>query len=273
MEIISLAERAIQAYEALAQLRICVHDLQGSLSPYLDPSRFTHNSPVCRQVKEGPYGQRCWEFEVPELRRDLDQLQRTNGRVHRCHVGLLEWVVPVIVDKKVSAILFAGQRASGWQPKHSDKMSPTKKPKAMPYEMGMSKHYLEALRQLAERLVACIVYARKKNRISTRAQEIYDYIKQHHKQSLRVADLAAHLHMSASRTAHVVKEETGQSWTELLLQERLRTACRLLEKTEAGIVQIALNSGFGDQSQFQKIFKRHFGMTPGRYRRSPQMRA
>jgi AraC family transcriptional regulator len=41
-------------------------------------------------------------------------------------------------------------------------------------------------------------------------------------------------------------------------------AARLSE--ERSLAQIALEAGFADQSHFTRAFRRHFGVTPGRYR-------
>ena len=48
---------------------------------------------------------------------------------------------------------------------------------------------------------------------------------------------------------------------------RLNAARRLLEKTDRLVSDIAVATGFFDQSHFTKIFKRERGVTPGEYRR------
>jgi len=40
-----------------------------------------------------------------------------------------------------------------------------------------------------------------------------------------------------------------------------------LQSSDASLAQIALESGFADQSQFTKSFKRATGLTPGEYRK------
>ena len=52
-----------------------------------------------------------------------------------------------------------------------------------------------------------------------------------------------------------------------IIQQRLNAACRHLENTDLGIHDIAMATGFCDQSHFTKIFKRERGITPGEYRR------
>ncbi|MBP5290122.1 MAG: helix-turn-helix transcriptional regulator, partial [Paludibacteraceae bacterium] len=52
-----------------------------------------------------------------------------------------------------------------------------------------------------------------------------------------------------------------------IIQQRLNAACRLLESSDLGIYDIALATGFCDQSHFTKMFKSWRGMAPGAYRR------
>ena len=264
----SLPERSIQAYESLAGLQICVHDISGSLHAVLDPTRHMHNSNFCRAIKNGPEQWRCYQLEFTELRADLETLRRRNGRMHRCHAGLIEWVVPVHGDGHVHAILFAGQRRPEFDVPNKQTLSQVPTPPAPTVDETQARHYLEALRQLGLRLMQWI------NRSSvaqattpTRHQKIYEYMSHHHTRAIQLDDLAQHLHVSRSRAAHVVKEETGFSWTELLLQARLRTAQQLLLHSDETVVRIALLSGFGDQSQFHKVFKRQFGKTPAQFRK------
>lgn len=264
----SLPERAIQAYEALADLRISVHDFSGLLRTCLDPLRFWHSGPFCRSIKLGPDAHRCFQLEFTDLQAQFPQLIRQNGWLHRCHAGMFEWVVPVHWDNVVHAVLFAGQRQGDWEPKRLQQRSGIKTPRVPMVTRETSRHYMEALRQLAQRLKNHMLTMPAKNLKlnQTRSAIIARFIDRHHAEPLRLQDLALHLSLTPSRAAHVVKEECGQSWTALLLQARLRTACHLLRFSDEAISNVALASGFSDQSQFHKVFKRHFEMSPRAYR-------
>lgn len=54
---------------------------------------------------------------------------------------------------------------------------------------------------------------------------------------------------------------------EFLQQRRLDAAIRALVETDRPLAEIAVETGFADQSHFGRIFKRHVGTTPARYRR------
>lgn len=66
-------------------------------------------------------------------------------------------------------------------------------------------------------------------------------------------------------------EQEGTSFTAFLLEQRLSLARSLLNdrsRTETSISTIALASGFGDISYFNKCFRRRYGMTPSDARHS-----
>jgi PAS domain S-box-containing protein len=54
---------------------------------------------------------------------------------------------------------------------------------------------------------------------------------------------------------------------QFLLRVRLNAACQMLTSTDRSVLQIALSTGFYDQSYFTKHFRRQMGMTPTSYRR------
>lgn len=52
---------------------------------------------------------------------------------------------------------------------------------------------------------------------------------------------------------------------EYIRKLRVEYACRELSKSEANLLDIALKSGFSDQSHFIRVFKRYLGITPAKY--------
>jgi len=273
MDHLAVPELALGSYERWTGLRVCVHDLLGDLAPAIDPARVMHSGPFCAVAKRSPHAWRCPAFDVDQLRPRLASL--SEGRIHRCHAGLVELVVPVLEDGEPLAVLFAGQRlASGWTPDYSAPPSGVPLPKGVPsVSAEQAQQYLEGLRQLAARLRLWLRERSAPRGEPSRAVRIRRLIQERHDQPLRLADVAGHLGVSPSRAAHLVREETGESWTSLLTAARLATACRLLHHTDLPVTEVALRSGFGDQAHFHRVFRRHFATTPHRYRKDPEAHA
>lgn len=57
-----------------------------------------------------------------------------------------------------------------------------------------------------------------------------------------------------------------KTFGEHLRRARVRAASRALVREAESLAQIALASGFSDQSHFTHVFRRYAGLTPGRYR-------
>jgi AraC-like DNA-binding protein len=56
--------------------------------------------------------------------------------------------------------------------------------------------------------------------------------------------------------------------TEYINAKRLHQACSLLGSSDLRVQQVAYTCGFLDVNYFSRLFKRHYGQTPGEYRSS-----
>jgi AraC-like DNA-binding protein len=87
---------------------------------------------------------------------------------------------------------------------------------------------------------------------------------QQHGASLQ--DVARQLRVSArSLQRHLA--EIGTSYSELVTQVRLDTACRLLIESSERMSQIALRLGYAGPSSFSRTFMRLMKIQPATYRR------
>jgi transcriptional regulator GlxA family with amidase domain len=73
--------------------------------------------------------------------------------------------------------------------------------------------------------------------------------------------------MSVRQFNRSFRKAMGTSPREFLVKTRIRAACEALRTSDTPISHIAVDFGFYDQSSFTKLFKRHMGMTPLRYRK------
>jgi len=64
------------------------------------------------------------------------------------------------------------------------------------------------------------------------------------------------------------KRETGLRPMEWLNQQRLQVACQHLAGTTLSVTQIADACGFSNPFYFSRVFRRHFGQSPIRYRKT-----
>jgi transcriptional regulator GlxA family with amidase domain len=83
---------------------------------------------------------------------------------------------------------------------------------------------------------------------------------------LSVEDLARRMSMSVRNFERVFTREAGTTPSQYILQTRVESARRQLERTEKGLKQVAATVGFGNVDAMRRAFVRSPGITPRRYR-------
>ncbi len=96
------------------------------------------------------------------------------------------------------------------------------------------------------------------------------WMRQRLSRPLEVADLAAHCGLGVRRFHQLFAEGFGETPFRYLQRLRLDTALALLDNPRCSLTQIALDSGFADQSAFTHAFARRFGKAPGEWRLSEE---
>jgi AraC-like DNA-binding protein len=84
---------------------------------------------------------------------------------------------------------------------------------------------------------------------------------------MSVSDLVPMMSCSRRHLDRLFREELGASFREKQIELRLAKACELLASSNAKVVEVALESGYQSSSVFSELFKKHFGVSPGQWRR------
>ena len=79
-------------------------------------------------------------------------------------------------------------------------------------------------------------------------------------------DLSVVAHLSSSRLSVLFREKYGTSFTNYLIDFRMKKAQEFLRETDKSIKDIASLVGYDDYMQFSKMFKKKVGMTPQQYK-------
>ena len=83
-------------------------------------------------------------------------------------------------------------------------------------------------------------------------------------QDLRVEEIAEKLNLDRRYLSRLFKEKTGQTMQEYLISVRMEAAKKQLSRG-ASVAETAKLSGYEDVCNFSKMFKRSFGVSPGRW--------
>ncbi len=94
-----------------------------------------------------------------------------------------------------------------------------------------------------------------------------EFMKNNLAEPLTRDEVARACNMSYGYFSKIFHQKTGYTFTDLLNKFRIEKACTLIDETGLNINQVALESGFADQSYFSKVFRRYHGVSPLAYRR------
>jgi tetratricopeptide (TPR) repeat protein len=89
-------------------------------------------------------------------------------------------------------------------------------------------------------------------------------------ENFSVEDLAESLDLSRSMLHRKLKKLTGKSPCDLITEKRLERALKLLVNDVATTSEIAYRVGFNSPSYFNKVFKKHYQVSPGDARKHPE---
>lgn len=99
------------------------------------------------------------------------------------------------------------------------------------------------------------------------ASRIKEYIEEHYKDpDLTIEDAAEFVGLSAPYVSTLFKKSMDQGFSQYLLEYRLEKSRVLLEESNDIIKDISSAVGFGTYNHFAKAFRRHYGLSPSKYR-------
>jgi AraC family transcriptional regulator, arabinose operon regulatory protein len=105
-------------------------------------------------------------------------------------------------------------------------------------------------------------------RISYLAVRMKHYVEENALRQLKLEHVAEHIGLSVSRTVHLFKEHYGVSIMQYVHKIRLASAKELMLCSPMTLDQIAEAAGFGGYPYFHRVFKEHYGVSPGVYRKN-----
>jgi AraC family transcriptional regulator len=99
-------------------------------------------------------------------------------------------------------------------------------------------------------------------------KQVLEFIRTHLSDELSLEVLAQHIGFSPYHFGRLFQRATGETPHQVVLQQRIEGAQRLLAETALPLARVAGESGFANQSYFTRVFKHYLGVTPRAYRRS-----
>lgn len=93
------------------------------------------------------------------------------------------------------------------------------------------------------------------------------YIRNHTHSNIQVSDVAGYAHLSVRQLNRKFSSELGFHPSEFIMRCKLEESKDMLLYTKKSLSEISQILCFSSQSYFCNVFKKHYGMTPGKFRR------
>ena len=106
-----------------------------------------------------------------------------------------------------------------------------------------------------------------KNKLSREVMEVMYYIEQHYTEDLKLGDAARMVGFSEGHLSRLFTAQVGTTFSEYLMNVRIRHVKELLINTDTSISEIAMSTGFSNADYLSSTFHRREGMTPSAFRR------
>lgn len=99
------------------------------------------------------------------------------------------------------------------------------------------------------------------------AKKIVGYIDTNFTEEILLGDLSRKFNLSLGYLSTLIKKETGKTYTDYVAGKRLQLSKELLNDPSLSIQEIVERVGYKDYFHFNKLFKKHYGITPSKYRK------
>ena len=197
--------------------------------------------------------------------------------IYRCHMGLVEAVIPILDGGEILGYVMFGQilksdtcdierrrlkrTFANWPYRSIDSVVdeiPTR-----------SEEELNAAATILQALTTYVLFNRwvapKKYDFIRRLDT---YIQEHLRGPISVDDICLSFGIARTRLYSIATDYLGCGIAEYIRKKRIFHAKEFLEKTELPISQIVYDTGFCDYSHFSRVFKEETGVTAREYRKS-----
>jgi len=233
------------------------------------------NSDFCREIRSTAKGlERCIECDRVMLRH-CATTHRACTRI--CHAGLPDSALPLYYQDQLLGFVTYGQLINT-------------SIEAIPYEDILERlhdldidtarlkeaylklpHYddrkLEAVTTVVS---ACIRYTVLEKLVSAKGDSRYEsiltFIEQHLHEPLHYDMLTHEFHISKSALYELFQQQCGMPVHAYIEKKRMERAAEQLRETDKSVMSIALGVGITDQNYFTRRFKKHYELSPLKYR-------
>jgi AraC-like DNA-binding protein len=233
----------------------------------------------CALVNSTPQGRLACESDDQKAASSC--LQGGECLSRRCHLGLIDITIPIVVNRRAVGLLCTGQllyhrptpqafrriqrRLAGLGVDEAKARQAYFKLPVL--EKRRVKAIIDLMQMVAELIGNQRLQMLKTVVLHHPLSKALDFIEARYAEPLTLPTVAKAAGLSVSRLAHVFKAQIGMSVTAYLNMVRVQWARYYLTSSSLRISETAFEVGFGNLSHFNHVFRRATGLSPTQYRR------
>jgi two component transcriptional regulator, AraC family len=101
---------------------------------------------------------------------------------------------------------------------------------------------------------------------NTLISDAIDYINRNFNRNIDLESVSEYIHLNPQYFSRYFKSHIGMTFIDYITKLRIKRAKELLIKTDKSIKEISLEIGYTDAAYFSKVFSKHEGISPYKYR-------
>ena len=198
----------------------------------------------------------------------------------RCHLGLIDITIPIIINGKAVGLLCTGQLLYR-RPTRQAFERIQKRLTGLRVDVAKARQAYFKLPVLEKQRVTAIIdlmqmvaeLIRNQRLQTLKTAELHhpwskavEFIEARYAEPLTLPAVAKAAGLSVSRLAHVFKIQVGMTVRDYLNTVRVRWAKYYLENSLLRVSEVAFQVGFGTLSHFNHVFRQATGLPPTQYR-------
>ena len=284
-----LLDKIVKDFSLATGLAAVVVDIRG-----VEVSRLYNFTPFCQKMRTLPqYRELCQQCD---LFGGLETAKSGNPHIYKCHAGLIDFAVPLIVENQLIGFILSGQilcedpedyhlfphihmTRSTWQDHEH-----------------LHKFYKDVPSFTADRIIACAELLKvitnyylnnkirkgidqehlsipqpKRNQtleVNKEIKKALKYIDKNLNRNITLEEISSHVYLSTHYFSRLFKKEMSMTFVEYVSHKKMEMAKDMLTNTSLPIGTIAANLGFSQSSYFCKVFQKKWKISPRDYRKS-----
>lgn len=103
--------------------------------------------------------------------------------------------------------------------------------------------------------------------VNEQVKAVMEFVDSRFTEDIMLGTIAKTFNLSLSYLSHLIKKETGTYYSEYIASKRIALAKELLRESSLSVQEVVERVGYRDYFHFNKLFKKHVGLTPSKFRK------